>query len=720
MVDPTAKEDLSSTLDSSLYDDVQALFKEMKSESCSHKGMLVWNLQRKVEVNPSCSLSIISILVQNLEKTLTTVSKLHENEAYMSVNPVLHTLYYVVIQAGVTIPKGLYHKAYQCLGKLLILPSPYSTVALHTLRSIKMELTAPGSLYLKRVIAEQNIKNEHFAAREKVFVLADPAVFSVSLEAKVRAYLEVSRRLTNTRTMEKSVLCRVLETGLGMTCQSSRLAQALEVLQNHDVRQYFQDVVETVKQSLQHGPGSRADYLKELKQIYKHILDASEKDVLNDEQGPVYSTMVPLPEMNFLMWTDEEMLWNLLTDFALPSGSKSIKDGKERISRDSGIVKDLKDSDDAEQLPYTAEKTLRERRNALKNSKSAEKLSLMKEKMKEDVTGNSPLLKEERSHTARVVVLGDDSTLGKLTKAYYIIRNKEAKRNMLTKKLDLQLYYIPVSDAEASLSSPVSYTDTFKAALTGDESRLSLASCLERVDPWYSVNVSSLGAAIPTLPELPSVSRKPTELSLYLLDTLCYYLRCGTQPVNLPVYSVKMTLSNSDLAVEELFVSHVEADIPDFRHLKDRQQREPSVRQKKSSVELFGVVLSATLSKRDVKGEASMTWRVVITSEPAASASGESYLTASFDSLNPAYSTKIETRNISIRTMEQRTLCVCLDKDPRRIYTNVQKIEISPCLDPGCTIRCRYSIGSEQELPLSKYLDKVMSLPINSFSGVSM
>ncbi|XP_063327040.1 phosphoinositide 3-kinase regulatory subunit 6 [Pelmatolapia mariae] len=702
MVDPTAKEDLSSTLDSSLYDDVQALFKDMKSESCSHKGMLVWNLQRKVEVNPSCSLSIISILVQKLEKTLTTVSKLHEKKTYMSVIPVLHTLYYVVIQSGVTIPKGLYHKAYECLGKLLILPSPYSAVALHTLRSIKMEMTAPGSLYLKRVIAEQNIKSEHFAAREKVFVLADPAVFSVSLEATVRAYLEVSRRLTNTRTMEKSVLFRVLETGLEMTCQSSRLAQALEALEDHDVRQYFQDVVETVKQSLQHGPGSRADYLKGLKQIYKHILAASEKDVMNDEQGPVYSTTVPLPEMNFLMWTDEEMLWNLLTDFALPSGSNSIKDDKKRISRDSGIVKDLKDPDDTEQPPYTAQKILRERRNALKSSSSAEKLSLMKEKMKEDVTGNSPLLKEERSHTARVVVLGDDSTLGKLTKAYYIIRKKEAKRNMLTKKLDLQLYYIPVSDAEASPSSP---------------SRLSLASCLERVDPWYSVNVGSLGAAIPTLPEL---------LSLYLLDSLCYYLRCGTQPVNLPVYSVKMTRSNSDLAsVEELFVSHLEADIPDFRHLKDRQLREPSARQKKSSMELFGVVLSvnytkATLSKRDVKGEASMTWRVVITSEPAASASGESYLTASFDSLNPAYNTKIETQNISIRTMEQRTLCVCLDKDPRRIYTDVQKIEISPCLDPGCTIQCRYSIGSEQELPLSKYLDKVMSLPINSFSGVSM
>uniref|UniRef100_A0A3B4GY40 Phosphoinositide-3-kinase, regulatory subunit 6b n=1 Tax=Pundamilia nyererei TaxID=303518 RepID=A0A3B4GY40_9CICH len=508
--------------------------------------MLVWNLQRKVEVNPSCSLSIISILVQKLEKTLTTVSKVCPSSSLVKIK----------------------------------LCSCAKAVHLKTFFSLLLQtLSSTGSLYLKRVIAEQNIKSEHFAAREKVFVLADPAVFSVSLEATAPATLKG-------RSGMDGCSCVILFPYSHQAIHQDLMCSPnffFQVLEDHDVRQYFQDVVETVKQSLQHGPGSRADYLKGLKQIHKNILAASEKGL----SVVCYNTR------------------NLLTDFALPSGSNPIKDDKERISRDSGIVKDLKDSDEAEQLPYTAQKTLRERRNALKNSKSAEKLSLMEEKMKEDVTGNSPLLKEERSHTARIVVLGDDSTLGKLTKAYYIIRKKEAKRNMLTKKLDLQLYYIPVSDAE---------------------SRLSLASCLERVDPWYSVNVSSLGAAIPTLPELPSVSRKPTELSLYLLDTLCYYLRCGTQPVNLPVYSVKVQQS--------------------YR--------------------------------------------------------------------------KIETRNISIRTMEQRTLCVCLDKDPRRIYTNVQKIEISPCLDPGCTIRCRYSIGSEQELPLSKYLDKVMSLPINSFSGVSM
>ncbi|XP_030591381.1 phosphoinositide 3-kinase regulatory subunit 6 [Archocentrus centrarchus] len=702
MVDPTAEETLSSTFESSLCDDVQDLFNDMNSQ----KGMLAWSLQRKVEDNPSCSVSLIPILVKKLEEMLTKVSKSHEKETYMPIIPVLHTLYYVVIQSGVTLHKSLYQNLYECLVKLLILPSPYSTVALHTLRSIKMEMTAPGSLYLKRVIAEQNMKNEHFAMREKVFVLADPAVFSAPLEATVKAYLNVASWLRNTQTMEKTVLFHVLQTGLEMTCQSSRLAQALEVLEDHVVKEYFQDVVQAVNQCLNDGPGGRGHYLNQLKQINKSILAASNKEIINGGEGPVYSTTMPLPEIKFLTWKDEAILWDLLAEFTLNSGSK-------RLSRDSGIMKNLKvpDSDDTKQHPDRSPKQ-QERRNAWRKRQSLDQLFLMTEKI-EVGTGNASLRKEERSCTARVVIMGNDCTLGRLTRAYYAIREKESKRNMLTKKLDLQLYYIPVSGVEPSLSSP-------------DDSRLSLASCLDRVDPWYSVNISSLGAAIPTLPELPPVYNKPSELSLYLLDTMCYYLRCGTQPVNLPVYSVKMTPCNSDAtSVEELFVSHLEADIPEFRHLKDQHLKEPSVRQKKSSAELFGVVLSVSytktsMSKRNVKGEAAMTWRVVITSEPAASASGENYLIARFDSLNPAYNTKIQTQNISIKTMEHRTLCVCLDKDPSRTYTDIQRIEISPCLDPGCNIRSRRSIGNEQELPFNKYLDKVLSVPINTFSGVTI
>ncbi len=60
-------------------------------------------------------------------------------------------------------------------------------------------------------------------------MLADPAVFSPPLEATVRAHLAVSDLLRNTLTVEKKVVLRVLQAGLGTTCQSSRLAQALQV-----------------------------------------------------------------------------------------------------------------------------------------------------------------------------------------------------------------------------------------------------------------------------------------------------------------------------------------------------------------------------------------------------------------------------------------------------------------------------------------------------------
>lgn len=60
-------------------------------------------------------------------------------------------------------------------------------------------------------------------------MLADPAVFSAPLEATVRAYLEVSSSFRDTPTIEKNLIIHVLQKGLGTACQSSRLAQALEV-----------------------------------------------------------------------------------------------------------------------------------------------------------------------------------------------------------------------------------------------------------------------------------------------------------------------------------------------------------------------------------------------------------------------------------------------------------------------------------------------------------
>ncbi|CAK6960357.1 phosphoinositide 3-kinase regulatory subunit 6 [Scomber scombrus] len=694
---------------SSLYNNVQALLRETDNGGASQTGMLRWNLQKKMETHPSCSVLLIKVLLKELEKIL---NRIHKTQLHIHVIPVLHMLYYVVIQSGDMIPNKLHRRASECLMKLLIFPLPYASVTLSILRSIKMEITTPASLYQRRVIAEQNLKSKHFTMQEKVFVLADPAVFSAPLEATVRAELEASGLLRDTLTQEKNLVFRALQTALETASQSSRLAQSLWAIEDHMVEKYFQEVVLAVEQSIKHGAGGRADYLNRLQHIYRDILAASNEEITEVDYSSVCNTTMPFPEINFLLWNNEEDLWNLLTNFTLGSCLNSSIDEEEKDKRDSvqsedsGIERDIKESDfdDTEQPTDRNPFPVFTRRNAIKSTKPPDQLSLMREKI-EAFPGSSPMLKEERRHTARVVVMGDDRVLGRLTRAYHSIRERESKRLLLTKKLNLQLYYIPVTDMKPSLSSP-------------DEGRLSVASLLGKVDPWYNSNINSLGTAIPTLAEMDSNHSKSLKQNLFLLDTLCYYLRCGFQPVSLPFYSVKMTCISS--VVEEVFVSHLEADFPEFRHLKERFSKEPSRCRRKSAVEVLGAVISISytkisLSKRKVvKGEAHRTCGVVMKSEPAAVTSGEDYLAVSFHSVNPKCNTKIQTRKISIQTMEQ-TLSVCLDKDSRRTYTDVQRIEISPCLDPGCSIQS----SNEQEPPLIKYLDKVLSLPINTFTGVT-
>lgn len=51
-----------------------------------------------------------------------------------------------------------------------------------------------------------------------------------------------------------------------------------------------------------------------------------------------------------------------------------------------------------------------------------DKLTVVKEKM-EAISLGSPVPKDERKrHTARIVVMGDDRVLGRLTRAYHSIR----------------------------------------------------------------------------------------------------------------------------------------------------------------------------------------------------------------------------------------------------------------------------------------------------------
>lgn len=697
------------TVESSLYNTVQALLKKMNSQKASQNGQLRWSLQQRLESDPSCSVSLIQVLIQKLDNKLKKDDMTCKPPSCMHVIPVLHTLYYVVLQSAATIPTSLYQTVCECLMNLLILPSPYSAVALSTLRSIKMEMITPGSLYQRRVIAEQNLKNEHFTLQEKVFVLADPDVFSVPLEATVRAHLEVSGFPRNTTSMEEKVVLHVLQKGLGTTCQSSTLAQALGALGVDMVKKYFQEVVLAVEQSIEHG--DQENYVNKLEVIYRDILTGSQEEITTVDHGSVCGAAMPFPEIHFHLWRYEEDLWNLLENFALKNKRNSLDSETERHRQDGG-------SDKRELRPDRVTFT---RRNAYKNMTQTDRLMLMREKI-EAFPGSPPVLNEDRKGlVARVVVMGDNRVLGRLAKAFHSIRERESKRLVLTKKLNLQLYYIAVTEDERSLGSPDSPCQ--------DKKGLSLASTLGRVDPWYNSNINSLSAAILKLNEMHSSLNKPPQQNLFLLDTLCYYLRCGTQPVSLPLYSVKMTISSRDVSsvVEEVFVSHLEANIPEFRHIKENCLKMTPINRKMKARSVFGSVISVSytkisLSRREVvMGQPPMAVGVEITSEPAAIMPGEDCLTVGFHSLNPIYNTTIQTQNISIKTLERRTLSVCLDRDSRRTYTDVQRIEVSPCLDPGCSVRSRFSVSLERELLLRTYQQvKRLSLPINTFSGVTL
>lgn len=59
-----------------------------------------------------------------------------------------------------------------------------------------------------------------------------------------------------------------------------------------------------------------------------------------------------------------------------------------------------------------------------------------------------------------------------------------------------------------------------------------------------------------------------------------------------------------------------------------------------------------------------------------------------------------------------------IEKDNVMLF--LYRVEISPCLDPRCSAKSKFSVSQERELLLSKYLDKVLSLPINTFTGVTL
>ncbi|XP_029951064.1 phosphoinositide 3-kinase regulatory subunit 6 [Salarias fasciatus] len=772
--------------ESELYRSIQAVLPRdsdlQHAPDTFNKGMLRWTLHRKVQNNPVNSLALVWVLIKELEKAQRWDSR-------KSIIPLLHTLMYAIIQTAY-LPDELYKRAYDLCKRLLTYPHPYCTVGLNYTRHMKTERFIPGLMYQRMVTAEQRLKNVHYPFQERVFVLADPDIFSRPLTnvllGDFAASTSASGGFQGPVDHMRYVVQHSIQAALGAElCNGLKLSQALKDM-GQDIEPYFLAVMATLEQSVEEGRKPDGAALKSrLQQLYSQIVtDSDSAEPLSG--GALSDCPLPNPEMSFHLWTEELDIWRELfkwlrssstsEQFPLIQEQEDFDLGESPtdlllsdvarfsiMSTDSGIERDLPASTDPspsssldsasmsaswEHCKTENESARLSRRGGIKMKPSVkDSMALMQDTLEDQSnlgggsgargekrgttlqrrTGSTamrnPFPKQQRHFTARIVAMGDDRVLGRLAKAFYFFRKREARRLFLTMKFNLQFYYIPVC------SSPTPTSPAKESLFVTKRDPSALGSYLSTVDPWYNCNIKSLGTMIPKLAQMqeanPSRPKEP-----FISDVISYYVRTGQQPVYFTIYFVKITFTHmTKEPVEDVFLTHLEMDFPEFRQIsasvKDKQ--------KKSSGEVCGAVVSlnyrrVTLSGRDTdRGLSVRTTGLQIDAIPSSEAEDLNCLTLTFNETpakakNSAVESKIRTTNVRIRSLESRAFTVTLDKDSHRSYRGVQSIEISPCEDPGyCvqkTMRSKLNLAEDKEAGLSKYMSKGLPLPINTFAGI--
>ncbi|XP_075946383.1 phosphoinositide 3-kinase regulatory subunit 6 [Anarhichas minor] len=773
-----------------LYRSVMAILPRERDnqqpQDCLNKGMLRWTLHKKVQNNPVNGLSLVWVLIKELEKAERWDSR-------KCIIPLLHTLMYAIIQTAY-IPDELYKRVYDFCKRLLTYPHPYCAVGLSYTRQIKTERSIPGLMYQRMVTAEQRLKNEHYPFQERVFILADPQVFSASLEQVLSGDIGTSTSAAEGSPSPFDHMCIVvqhsIQAALGAEqCNGPRLARALKDM-GQDVESHFQEVLAALEQSAEEGGRGEGGALRRrLQRLYSVIVTDADSDSEPLSGGRLCDCPPPNPEMSFHMWTEDLDIWRVLAkwfrsssmseQFSLSQELEDVELGESPgdlmppdmtrfsvMSNDSGIERDLPPGADPplsssldsagmsatwEQCKSEQESGRLSRRGGIKMKPSVKDgMVLMQDTLEEHASlggggGGSgarggrrgatlqrragscamqnPFSKQQRHFTARIVAMGDDRVMGRLAKAYYLFRKREARRLFLTMKVNLQFYYIPVCGATTPVSSIKENLHRSK------ENPCTLGSYLSMVDPWYNSNIKSLGCMIPKLAKMqqmnPGTSKEP-----FVSDVISYYVRTGQQPVYFTIYFVKITFTSMTRdPVEDVFLTHLEMEFPEFRQISASIRDKP----KKSSGEACGAMVSlnyrkVTLSGRDVdKAMSFRTTGAQITAIPSNEAEDLNCLTMTLNeppakNKNNVVESKIRSSNIKIRTLESRHFTVTLDRDCRRSYRDVQSVEISPCLDPGyCvqkTIRSKFKLGEVKEAGLSKYMNKGLPLPINTFAGI--
>ncbi|XP_074967137.1 phosphoinositide 3-kinase regulatory subunit 6 [Phalacrocorax aristotelis] len=749
----------STEVESDILRRVRTLLRELDGHhpACQcDRGMLRWTLHKKIDQNLSNSSVLVRILVKELERA-------ERGDFRHYIIPLLHTLMYTLIKAP-CISDELCGRVYDFCKKLLTLPKPFCTIGLDYAIRLKMERTAPGTLYQRMVISEQSLKSDPYPYQEKIFIFADPELLSEAICNALVTDTKAAQVSQSPRACMCYVIIHTMQAALGEGCDVSGLKGSLQDMPTSDVEHWFRQVVAAVERAGNEASTDRGQHAARLEKIYHAILSSLRAG--DAPLGGLQGTPLPNPNISFHLWTEEDQLWKELVLFIRPLSQSCEPDSLSQdldnfeiqdiisdcecceqtrfsvLSTDSGIERDLPVAAEELFTPCSAEteQSRLQRKGGIKKKTSPlESVAFLQAGCNGPVAKSpvklqrrpgipaEPAAPLQRLHTARIVLLGDDRILGRLAQAYHSLRKRETRRVFLTPRLNLQFYYVPVVTGQPNTLAVADH------AATSQEELCEVAGYLSRADPWYESNINTLCHMIPKLATMPSSPSKHLVTDLFITDVIAYYVRMGIQPVCFPVYAVKIFFSDpAQEPAEDVFLTELHSQVPETL-----SHRELTMTRKKTTLDGPGIDLTVTYRKvvvSDRAKELSMSLRstgLVMKAIPADEAEDLVCLNVTLTEIVrinhlsgrsfSAVANRLKTRNIKIRSTEQRPFMVCLDKDSRRTYRNVISVEVSPCLEPSYCLQksrtMKFSLHDTEDVGLVKYMAKSLLLPINTFAG---